>query len=240
MRKILMFILIFIITGMLLTTGFAQTPEESLKKSFPKLKIDSIQPSTIKGIYEVVTNNKIIYYSSEADSLIVGEIITKEGQNLTSQRQQALLSGEITKKFKDIPLQKAISIGKGKHIVIEITDPDCPYCRRASEFLSKRTDLTRHIFFYPLPMHPKSADKVLYIFCAKDKAQAYEDAMTGKLDDMTFKPCEDPQARERLKDHKNVVDLLEVRGTPFFFVDGKTAVFGADIPQLERLLRDGK
>jgi thiol:disulfide interchange protein DsbC len=239
-KKMITAALFFILTGVFLTPGFAQTPGESLKKAFPKLKFDEISPSNIKGLYEVISPNGILYYSPETESIIVGEIIARDGRNLTQDKQQEILTKSIRGKMKDIPLDKTVSIGKGKHTVIEITDPDCSYCRRASEFFSKRTDVTRQVFFYPLSSHPKAADKVLYIFCAKDKAKAYEEAMTGKLDDMTFKICEDPQARELLKVHKDVAERLGVRGTPFFFVNGQTAVFGADIPRLEKLLRDGK
>ena len=236
MRKIITTVLVFILTGLFCTSGFAQTPEESLKKTFPQIKFDNITPSNVKGIYEVIYQNGILYYAPEVETIIVGDMIAKDGRNLTQDKQQEILTKNITEKIKGIPSEKAVSIGKGKHAVMEITDPDCPYCRRASEFFSKRTDVTRQIFFYPLSSHPKAADKVLYIFCAKDRAKAYEEAMTGKLDDMTFKICEDPQAQELLKAHKDVAEGLGVRGTPFFFVDGQTAVFGADIPRLEKLL----
>jgi len=236
MRKIITTVLAFILTGLFFTSGFAQTPEESLKKAFPKIKFQSLQPSNIKGVYEVIYPNGILYYAPEVESIIVGDIIARDGRNLTQDKQQEILTKNIKEKLKDIPLQKAVSIGKGKHRIIEITDPDCPYCRRASDFFSKRTDVTRDIFFYPMPMHPQAKDKVLYILCAKDRAKAYEEAMSGKLDNMKFKTCEEPQATELLKTHKDVAERLGVRGTPFFFVDGQTAVFGADIPRLEKLL----
>ncbi|MEI8172502.1 MAG: DsbC family protein [Deltaproteobacteria bacterium] len=236
MRKIITTVLVFILTGLFFTSGFAQTPEESLKKAFPKIKFQSLQLSNIKGVYEIISGNEILYYYPETESIIVGEIITRDGRSLTREKQQEVLSKNVREKLKDIPLQKAVSIGKGKHRILEITDPDCPYCRRASDFFSKRTDVTRDIFFYPMPMHPQAKDKVLYILCAKDRAKAYEEAMSGKLDDVTLKTCEEPQATELLNIHKDIAERLGLKGTPFFFVDGQTAVFGADIPQLEKLL----
>jgi len=233
-------VLFIMMTGLLTVPGFAETTAESLKKAFPRLKFENLSPSNIKGIYEVITPTGLLYYSPETESLIVGEIIARDGRNLTLEKNEEILTASIKGKMKVISFDKAVSIGNGKHTVIEITDPDCPYCRRASDFFSKRTDVTRQVFFYPLQNHPKAADKALYVFCAKDRAKAYEEIMTGKLDDITFKICEDPQAQELLKAHKDVAERLGIRGTPFFFVDGHTAVFGADIPRLEKLLRDGK
>jgi len=240
MYKGIMMALVLLLTGSFCTWGFAQTPEDTLKKTFPKLTFDSIHPSNIKGIYEVTSGNNVFYFAPETESLIIGEIITKDGRNLTRERQQEVLSHHIKSKIKDIPVQKAVTIGKGTHQIIEITDPDCPYCRKASEFFSKRTDVTRHVFFYPLSTHPKATDKVLYIFCAKDRAKAYDEVMTGKLDNGAFKTCDAPEARELLKIHQDTANHLEIRGTPFFFVDRQTAVFGADIPRLETLLGTGQ
>ena len=78
--------------------------------------------------------------------------------------------------------------------MIEITDPDCTYCRQASAYLSARNDVTRYVFFFPLPIHPNAEAKIRHIFCAADRARAYEEAMAGKLDDMKFKPCDDAAA----------------------------------------------
>jgi len=56
----------------------------------------------------------------------------------------------VAKLAKTLPLEKAVKIGDGKKVVIEITDPDCPFCRTASEYFSKKTDVIRYVFFAPL------------------------------------------------------------------------------------------
>jgi len=235
-KKIMIMTFIFILAGFSSISGFAQTPEESLKKAFPKLQFDMISPTDIKGIYEVITPNGLLYYSPETEWIIAGEIFNKDGNNLTKTKYQEVLSNTIKGKIKDIPFDKAVKIGTGKHSIVEITDPDCPYCRRASNFFSKRADVTRYIFFYPLNAHTQSRDKTLYVLCAEDKAKAYEEAMTGKLDDMKFKKCDSQQAQDLLKSHIELANKLNVKGTPFFFIDGQTAVPGADIPKIEKLL----
>jgi hypothetical protein len=66
--------------------------------------------------------------------------------------------------------------------VVEYTDPDCPFCRKGSEFFRNRRDVTRYVFFNPLPMHPQAREKAQYVLSAQDKAKAYEEVMSGKLD----------------------------------------------------------
>ncbi|MBM4271130.1 MAG: DsbC family protein [Deltaproteobacteria bacterium] len=238
MRTILTLLLICMLACPSCTPKLTQTPEESLKRDFPRIKYDSLRPFDIKGIYEGNTENEIFYYVPEMGYLFIGEIITKDGRSLTRERLQEIISQRLREKIKEIPLDKAVSIGTGKHRVIEITDPDCPYCRKVSEFFSQRTDVTRYVFFNPLPFHPKAEGKVLYILCAADRVKAYEEAMTGRLDEGDFKICEDAKIKELLETHKNIANLMGISGTPFFFIDGKTAVFGADIPKLEKLLQE--
>jgi thiol:disulfide interchange protein DsbC len=216
------------------TPLLAATPEESFRKNFPDSPVESVTPTAIPGLYEIVTGGRIVYYAPEPEQLIIGEILTKDRKSLTQARNNELQ----VKRFKDIPLEKAIKIGSGPHTVIEITDPDCPFCRKASAFFAKRTDVTRYVFFYPIAqLHPKAEEKVRYVLCAKDQAKAYEEAMSGKLDEMKFTPCDDAAAAELLKIHKDTGEKAggSSVGTPLFMIDGQV-VKGANIPQIERIL----
>ena len=223
-------VLMVIITG---TPLQAATPEESFRKSFPDIPLESVTPTAAPGLYEIVAGGRIAYYVPGPEYLIVGEIITKERKNLTQER-----NGEIMAlKLKALPLEKALKIGSGPRTVIELTDPDCPYCRKASDYFAMRNDVTRYVFLYPLKMHPNAEAKIKYIFCAKDQAKAYEEAMTGKLDDMKFKPCEDAAADELVKTHKEIGSKIGIEGlgTPMFVIDGQV-VRGANMPQIEKIL----
>lgn len=227
---------IFILCGLLcilLTAapGRPASPEESFRKSFPNLRADSIRPSGVTGLYEVVSGSRIFYYAPEADYLISGQMFTPEGRNLTDERVKEILA----KGLKELPLDKAIRIGSGSRQVIEITDPDCPFCRKGSAFLAGVKDVTRHIFFFPLAMHRDAEAKVRQIFCAEDRAKAYEEAMNGKLDDMKFTPCKSAEAENLLKTHKEILNRIGVTSTPIFLIDGQV-IFGADIPRMERIL----
>jgi thiol:disulfide interchange protein DsbC len=221
-----------IMTGTSLGAG---TPEETFRKSFPNIRLDSITPTAVTGLYEIVSEGRVAYYAPGPEYLITGSLITREGKNLTEDR-----AGEImARKLKEIPLEKALKIGTGSHRVIEITDPDCAYCRQASAFLNTRNDVTRHVFFFPLSMHPNAEAKVRFIFCSTDRARAYEEAMTGKLDDMTFKPCDDATVTELVQAHREIGARVGITGTPLFLIDDQV-IRGADIPQMEKILGSGK
>jgi thiol:disulfide interchange protein DsbC len=201
---------------------------ETLKQTYPKLDFQRVYISPIAGLYEVVTGNRILYYSAETGHMLVGDLWNKEGENLSKARIGKIM-GE---KLKDLPMDKAVKIGSGKNTVIEVTDPDCPYCRKASDFFSKRTDVTRYVFFLPLSMHPNAESKVRYILSAENPALAYEDAMSGRYDDMPLPEFKDNGVFEI---HKAATDLLGLTGTPNFWING-TYISGANLQAIEKLL----
>jgi thiol:disulfide interchange protein DsbC len=224
-------ILMVIMTGASLQ---AATPEESFRKSFPNYPLESITPTAVPGVYEIIVHGRIGYYAPGPEYIFTGAIVTVDGKNLTQERNKEMQG----KKLKGLPLEKALKIGSGPHTVIEITDPDCPFCRKASTFFSGRNDVTRHIFFYPLvSIHPNAETKIRQILCAEDRARAYEEAMAGKLDDMKFTPCKNDEVDNLLKVHKEFGDRIGVEsvGTPLFLIDGQV-VNGANIPEIEKII----
>jgi thiol:disulfide interchange protein DsbC len=243
MKKNLAVLLVGILCVFLsVSVVLALTPEESLKKNFPAISVDSMTPSNIPGLYEVTAGRQILYYAPDAESIVGGPIVTKDGRNLTDEKFQALEQkrlSAIAKKLQDVPLDKALKIGSGKNIVIEITDPDCSFCRKATQFFQGRTDVTKYIFFYPLDMHKDAGPKIRYILCAKDKAKAYGDVMAGKHDDMKFQVCNDSAVEALAKIHKETALALGVTGTPLFFINDQP-VMGANSPLIEKLLGGGK
>jgi len=211
-----------------------ESPEEAFRKNFPNIKFDAINPTAIKGVYEVVVGTNIGYFSPETGYLIIGEIRDKTGTSITANRRAEIVAS----KAKELPLDKAIKIGSGASKVIEFTDPDCPFCRKASTFFTGRADVTRYVFFIPLPMHPDAENKAKWVLCSEDRARAYEEVMSGKLDKEKYETCKKPEVDELLKSYKDLGNKMGINSTPFFIVNGK-AISGADIPRLEEALKQG-
>lgn len=234
------FLLVSVLLLVFVSTAFCQgQPEtdkvkEQFKGVFKNVPIDSFKETDIPGIYEVVTGTQIIYFSPKG-YLFFGEIWDAEkGKSITAEKRQEIES----KKVKTLPADKAIKIGKGPKKVIEFSDPDCPYCRRASEFFDKREDVTRYVFLIPLrQIHPNAEKKIKYILCAEDKEKAYKEAFSGKLDSADLKVPTDCEqlASQKMKEMEEIAASVGVTGTPLFYVEG-TKVVGANTQEIERLL----
>ncbi len=206
-------------------------PQEVLKKLFPKLKYTSIGKTDIDGLYEVATDGKIIYFHPKTGYLFIGDIVNNEGRSLTQEKMAA----ERFKLLTRDDLKKAIKVGNGRNTVIEVTDPDCSFCRKMHAYWESRHDVTRYIFFKPLDIHPDAVKKATYVLSADDTEKALFEVYSGQLDskrDVLDRKYDD---KGRLQAQRAVADKLEVNSTPTFWVNGKF-VNGANIPLIEKYI----
>jgi thiol:disulfide interchange protein DsbC len=112
----------------------------------------------------------------------------------------------------------AIVIGSGPNYVIEFMDPDCPYSRKAFNYLENRNDLRRYVFL-SCKVHPDACPVVSYILTASDRTDAYQKALSGKLDGlaMSIPSAEGDSLRE---EHQKIADENKVKGYPTLIVNG--------------------
>lgn len=206
-------------------------PQDELRKIFPKLKYTSFTKTDISGLYEVIADGRIVYFYPKTGYLFVGEIYTKDGRNLTQER----ILGERYRLLTSEDLKKAIKVGTGKNIVVEVTDPDCPFCRKMHAYWNSRKDLTRYIFFKPLDMHPDAVKKASYILAADDTEKALFEVYSGQLDGNRKILDQKHDDKGLLKAQKAIADKLQVNATPSYWVNGKY-VSGANIPLVEKYL----
>jgi thiol:disulfide interchange protein DsbC len=134
----------------------------------------------------------------------------------------------------EIDLSKAITIGSGPKTVVEFTDPDCPFCRKASTYFDGRSDITRHVFFYPLARHPKAKQKAQFVLSMPDKARAYHDVMSGKMDSIPL-PASTPEGVRLQEQQLEIVKKSKVDSTPTFLINGRIIV-GFDLKKIEDAL----
>ncbi len=184
----------------------------------------------INGIYEVVLdNNEIVYFVPNSGHMFFGELWSAKGRNLTRDSKSRRLSA----KQGMFPLDLALKIGNGPNQVIEVTDPDCPFCRKSSEFFAAREDITRYVFLFPLDkLHPQADAKARYILSSNDREAAYEDVFSGMYDNQPLPPFKD---NGLLNQHRRIAAQVGINGTPQFWINGQH-VSGFNPKQFETLL----
>ena len=149
---------------------------KTLAERIPQLQqIDEVRTTPMKGLYEVRIGTDLFYTDAQGNYLIQGELIdTKARRNLTEDRLNKLTAVD----FKALPLQDAFTIvhGKGERKLAVFEDPNCGYCKRFERDMQNVDNVTIYLFLYPI-LSPDSAEKSRNIWCAKDRAAAWQDHM---------------------------------------------------------------
>ena len=205
----------------------------ALAMAYPQIKYHQVNATPVAGVYEIVLEkNEIIYFVPATGHMFFGELWTADAQNLTKASKDRLLSA----KLDQFPLDQAIKIGNGPNQVIEVTDPDCPFCRQGSDFFSTRDDVTRYVFLFPLDqLHPQAEAKARYILAAQDPAAAYEEVFSGMYDGQAPPALKD---NGKLELHRQIANRIGINGTPRYWINGQH-VAGFNPQKVEELLNKG-
>jgi thiol:disulfide interchange protein DsbC len=212
------------------------TIRKNIAERLPQMKnIDEVNKTGMPGLFELRINGTDIYYTdAEGNYLIQGNLIdTKQKRNLTEERVDKLLEID----FDTLPLKDAFTIvrGNGKRKLAVFEDPNCGYCKRFERDLQKVDNVTVHMFLYPI-LSPDSTEKSRNVWCAKDKARAWQDLMVR---DVQASPgsCDAVAIARNLefgKKHK-------ITGTPtLIFVDGTRVPGAINAQQVEKMLAEAK
>lgn len=221
----------------LLANAQEATIRKNLAERLPNLpKIEEINKSPIPGLYEVRVNRSDFFYTdAEGNYLLQGDLIdTKTRTNLTEQRTEKFSAIP----FAELPLKDAFTIvrGNGKRQIAIFEDPNCGYCKRFEKNLTDIDDVTVHVFLYPI-LGQDSVAKSRNIWCAKDKAKAFQDWMLRNVTPPTVPSCDTGALQRNIAfGQKN-----RISGTPTTFLSDGTRLTGAvDIDRIEQGLNGKK
>lgn len=223
----------------LLTLGSAQAQEAAIRKNLserlPNMpKIDEVNKTPMGGLYEVRMGSDIMYSDAEGNFLIQGALFdVKQKRNLTEERSEKLSAVP----FDQLPLKNAFTQvrGNGKRKLVVFADPNCGFCKRFEKDLQKLDNVTIQHVLYPI-LGEDSKTKSKNIWCAKDKAKAWNDWMLGGVTPPTA-TCDTASIDANVEFGKK----HRITGTPtLFFADGTRVVGAVPLAQIESQLAQVK
>ncbi len=187
---------------------------EALTKAMPTVKIDSIQPSEVQGLQEVVIEGSIFYVSDDGKYLLQGHVIDIAAKKDITEEK---LATSRVKALKNMGEDKMIVFKPetSKYKVSVFTDIDCGYCRKLhaemDQYLAE--GITVQYLFYPRAgKGSDSYQKAVSVWCANDRNDALTSAKLGK--DPEKKECENP-----VDAHMALGEAFDARGTPMIITE---------------------
>jgi thiol:disulfide interchange protein DsbC len=206
--------------------------ETSLKKAMPSLKIDSVKPSPMKGLYEVAMGPKLLYVSEDGKYLIQGSLIDVAArEDLTEPRLMGARIDALGKVGQDKMIVFKPKIHK--HNIFVFTDIDCGYCRKLhseiDQYLAQGIEV-RYLFYPRAGKGSESWNKAISVWCSKDRTAALTKAKKGET--VEAKPCDNP-----VEQHMELGSEMGAQGTPMIVTEKGGVLPGyVPAPQLAKIL----
>jgi thiol:disulfide interchange protein DsbC len=190
------------------------TVKQAMAKSMPSVKIDSVKPSVINGLYEVIVGANIIYVSDNGKYILQGHLIDVDARrDLTEE------------KLGDTRIQAIEKIGQNNMIVFKpkinkykvsiFTDIDCGYCQKLhseiDQYLAEGITV-QYLFFPRAGKGSDSYNKAVSVWCSDDRNAALTSAKKGNVP--ASKSCDNP-----VDEHMQLGAEFDVKGTPMIVTE---------------------
>lgn len=202
-----------------------------LQGKFPAMKVESVTRAPFAGLYEVVLDGEIVYTDEKGEYFFSGnlyDIRTMPPRNLTEDANNRLVV-RVLAGAQDIAIKRVK--GNGSRTLYTFEDPNCGYCKQLNQELTKVDDVTIYTFLTPI-LSQDSVDKSRAVWCAGDRAKAWDDLMLRAALPEGGGTCAVPIERSI-----QLMKRFGVRGTPAIFLANGQHI-GGFIPadQIEKAL----
>lgn len=218
--------LAIVITSLPLTlVAGEQDDVKAIKAVFAKImpgsKINSVGPSVLTGLYEVVMGAQVFYMSPDGRYVIQGDLIDLVKKENLTEATRSIQRAKLVKSIKD---DTAIIFApkEVKHTITVFTDIDCGYCRKLHREIQTYLDKgirVRYLAFPRSGVNTKSYYKAVTVWCSDDKQKALTEAKSGKK--LEQKECKNP-----VKDHLKLAEQFGVSGTPTIVLENGDVIPG--------------
>jgi thiol:disulfide interchange protein DsbC len=182
---------------------------QAMTKSMPSVKIGSVKPAVVKGLFEVVVGANIYYVSEDGKYLFQGRLVDVAARkDLTEEKLNGTRKLAIEKigQANMIVFKPKIS----KYTVTIFTDIDCGYCRKLhseiDQYLAQGITI-QYLFFPRAGKGSDSYNKAVSVWCAEDRNAALTAAKKDQK--LPEKTCDNP-----VDEHMQLASDFDVKGTP--------------------------
>ncbi|MBR9906500.1 MAG: bifunctional protein-disulfide isomerase/oxidoreductase DsbC [Gammaproteobacteria bacterium] len=172
--------------------------------------VESAKPSEITGLYQVMTDQGLVYASADGQFIVSGRIFDITGDapvNVSDTVLNAMRVNDLAT-YTDTMIE--FKAPNEQHVIHVFTDSTCGYCRQLHErmdgYLEKGITV-RYLAWPRSGMQGRAAMELQSVWCAEDSKAA----LTAVKNDQALPPadCANPVAEHLALGHK-----FGVRGTP--------------------------
>ncbi len=204
------------------TTAFNKTAIQNKLSQNLGLTAESIKPSELAGLAEVLTEQGLFYVSFDGDYILQGKLYGLANNNVVNHTEESLAKVRVEgiKKFeKNMIVYPAKN---EKHVVTVFTDITCGYCRKLHEQMDAYNELGITIKYLAYPRegirnnrtgeYTQGFKDLRSVWCHENPEEALTKAKSGGS--VANRICESPIAEEFTFGRQ-----IGVSGTPAIIFD---------------------
>ena len=244
MKKLLLSITLLLVLSVTTSAYSSTCPSvkataDALKSVFrQEFQVNVVKPSPVKGLCEVQLKikgrNGVIYIDSSGKFLVKGPIIniaTRQDITMATIMELNRLTPKELAKLEDYV---AFTQGKSGPTIYFVTDPHCPYCKKAEELMKPLIDqgkLRVKYVLFPLKFHQGAREECISIICDNKGLEGFKNRYRSD------NQCE--KGKNMVDGAVNFLSEKGVGGTPtYIFPDGRyrSGIMSAD--QIEARLKN--
>jgi len=195
-------------------TSTEDTVRKAVSNVLPDAIVDSITPSPIPGMSEVLIGAKLFYVTDDGKYIFNGTLIELATRTDLSEKRLSSVRRALLDKVseKDMIIFPA---SHPRHTLTVFTDIDCGYCRKLHKDIDKYNEEGITVRYLPFPRtgpNTPSYYKAVSVWCSADRQSALTRAKTGA--DVPNASCDNPVLASLALGHK-----LGVSGTPSLILE---------------------
>ncbi|MEW6765743.1 MAG: DsbC family protein [Pseudomonadota bacterium] len=189
---------------------------KKLKESMPGMPLQSVTPTPVAGIYEVVAGPDVVYMTADGRYMFQGVLLDfEQRKNLTEDRRAALRI-DLLKQVKDEDTVIFAPQGAVKHTITVFTDPSCPYCRKLHNEvpeLNRQGVKVRYVMYPRAGLDSPIGKSSIGIMCAKDRKAELDKSLSGQS--VSLPACD----KHPLAGQLALGEQMGLEGTPFIVTE---------------------
>lgn len=194
-----------------------ETIKQAIAKAMPGSEIDTIAPSPVAGIYEVVIGPTLFYVSEDGRYLFNGSMYDLEASPAERDLTEPKIATARTNAIAKVGVDNMIVFKSPnqKQVVSVFTDVDCGYCRKLHSEIDQYLGegITIQYLFYPRAgLNSDAYKKAVAVWCSDDKHLSLTKVKRGESIEM--KTCKHP-----IDSHVQLATTLGIRGTPMIVTE---------------------
>ena len=192
-----------------------------LQKLVPNIQIESVKPTPMQDIYQVILGLDVFYVSGDGRFVLRGDLLNIDGRrNLTEEARSSMRVDVLQKLDKKDYIEFAPE--KTDYAIYVFTDIDCGYCRKLHRDvpeLNKNGIAVRYLAFPRTGVDSLTGQEMSAVWCATDRKKAITSAKNDE--EFAKRQCDNPVSKQY-----QLGQDLGVRGTPAIYLQDGTVLPG--------------